>query len=48
MNSIVNDFSDDYVLNDLCVTEFINRNFDLNTETYELDNIISQISKAEQ
>ena len=48
MSSIVNDFSVDYIFNDLCVTEFINRNFDLNTETYELGNIISQISRAEQ
>ena len=47
MKEIVNDYSSDYVLNDLCVTEFINRNFDLNTSAYELENILSQISRAE-
>ena len=47
MKEIVNDYSSVYVLNDLCVTEFINRNFDLNTSAYELENILSQISRAE-
>ena len=47
MKEIVNDFSTDYVLNDLCVTEFINRNFNLNTETYNLLHVMSQICKPE-
>ena len=47
MKEIVNDFSTDYVLNDLCITEFINRHFDLATETYHLPRVISQICKSE-
>ncbi len=41
MKQIVNDFSQDYVLNDLCVTEYVNRNFDLNTVTYDTCQICS-------
>ena len=47
MKEIVNDFSTDYVLNDLCVTQYINRHFNLNVETYELSYILSQICKPE-
>lgn len=47
MKEIMNDFSADYVLNDLSVTEFINRHFNLNTETYNLSHVMSQICKSE-
>jgi hypothetical protein len=45
MNDIVKDFSYDYALNDMCVTEYINRNFDLNMKTYDS---LLQICKSEQ
>ena len=48
MRDIVNDFSTNYVLNDLCVTEYVNRNFNLNMQTFDFDYIVSQVCKAEQ
>ena len=48
MNDIVNDFSTDYVFNDLNVTEYVNKYFNLNVETYDISHIISQISISEQ
>jgi hypothetical protein len=48
MKEIVNDFSVDFVLNDMCVAEYVNRNFNLNVNTYDVDNIVSQICFSEQ
>ena len=48
MNEIVNDFSQDYVLNDLSVNDYVNKYFNLNEKPYDLDHIISQICISEK
>ena len=48
MNEIVNDFSHDYVLNDLSVNVYVNKYFNLNEKPYDLDHIISQICISEK
>jgi hypothetical protein len=48
MKDIVNDFSIDFVMNDLCVAEYVNRNFNLNVETYDVENIVSQMCFSDQ
>ena len=39
-------FDADYEENDILVTDWINENFDLNTETYNADFLLSQVCRA--
>lgn len=46
MREILEKFDADYEENDILVTDWINENFDLNTETYNADFLLSQVCRA--
>ncbi len=46
MEDIVNKFSADLEEKDEMITEWLNENFDMNTETFNVDFIVNQICRA--
>jgi len=46
MNEIVGKFTEKHEENDFLITEWINDNFDLSTDTYNIDFIVNQICHA--
>ena len=47
MNNIISDFSVNLTENDICVVDFVNKQFNLNEKAFEFDFIVSQFSKSE-
>ena len=47
MKSIIDDFSLDFMLNDVCVAEYLGRNFNVPSQAYDIEFIVEQICKSE-